>query len=137
MSDLYSNPLLALVKERNLIDDLQMEEILQEQARSGKTVSQILQDFQLVDIDTQLQVTAEHLSTEVVNVTDLELTPELLKTIPAGTARMYQAIPVGLYGSLLQVALAEPLMLFLIAGFIGVIFIGMVIPIFSLQDHIK
>lgn len=35
------------------------------------------------------------------------------------------------------VALAEPLMLFLIAGFIGFIFIGMVIPIFSLQDHIK
>ncbi len=35
------------------------------------------------------------------------------------------------------VALAEPLMLFLIAGFIGVIFVGMVIPIFSLQDHIK
>lgn len=35
------------------------------------------------------------------------------------------------------VALAEPLMLFLIAGFIGVIFIGMVIPIFSLQEHIK
>lgn len=35
------------------------------------------------------------------------------------------------------VALAEPLMLFLIAAFIGTIFIGMVIPIFSLQDHIK
>jgi type II secretory pathway component PulF len=35
------------------------------------------------------------------------------------------------------VAMAEPLMLFLIAGFIGVIFIGMVIPIFTLQDHIK
>jgi len=35
------------------------------------------------------------------------------------------------------VALAEPVMLFLIAGFIGTIFIGMVIPIFSLQDHIK
>lgn len=35
------------------------------------------------------------------------------------------------------VAMAEPLMLFLIAGFIGTIFIGMVIPIFSLQDHIK
>ena len=35
------------------------------------------------------------------------------------------------------VAMAEPLMLFLIAGMIGTIFIGMVIPIFSLQDHIK
>ena len=37
----------------------------------------------------------------------------------------------------MAVALAEPLMLFFIAGFIGTIFIGMVIPIFSLQDYIK
>ena len=35
------------------------------------------------------------------------------------------------------VSLAEPLMLFLIAGFIGTIFIGMVLPIFTLQDYIK
>lgn len=35
------------------------------------------------------------------------------------------------------VAFLEPLMLFLIAAFIGTIFIGMVYPIFSLQDHIK
>jgi len=35
------------------------------------------------------------------------------------------------------VALAEPLMLFLIAGFIGVIFIGMVLPIFTLQQYVK
>jgi len=35
------------------------------------------------------------------------------------------------------VSLVEPLMLFFLAAFIGVIFIGMVIPIFSLQDHIK
>jgi type II secretory pathway component PulF len=37
----------------------------------------------------------------------------------------------------MAVALAEPLMLFFIAGFIGTIFIGMVLPIFSLQDYIK
>ncbi len=35
------------------------------------------------------------------------------------------------------VALTEPLMLFFIAAFIGTIFIGMVMPIFSIQDHIK
>jgi type II secretory pathway component PulF len=35
------------------------------------------------------------------------------------------------------VSLAEPIMLFLIAAFIGTIFIGMVYPIFSLTDHIK
>jgi type II secretory pathway component PulF len=35
------------------------------------------------------------------------------------------------------VSLAEPLMLFLIAGFIGTIFIGMILPIYTMQDHIK
>ncbi|MEW6237860.1 MAG: type II secretion system F family protein [Candidatus Omnitrophota bacterium] len=35
------------------------------------------------------------------------------------------------------VALAEPLMLFVIASFIGTIFVGMVIPIFTIQDYIK
>ena len=35
------------------------------------------------------------------------------------------------------VSLAEPLMLFAIAAFIGLIFVGMVIPIFTIQDYIK
>ena len=35
------------------------------------------------------------------------------------------------------VAFAEPLMLFFIAGFIGTIFIGMVLPIFTMQEYIK
>jgi type II secretory pathway component PulF len=35
------------------------------------------------------------------------------------------------------VSLIEPMMLFLMAGFIGIIFIGMVIPIFTLQEYIK
>lgn len=35
------------------------------------------------------------------------------------------------------VTLLEPLMLFLIAGFIGTIFIGMILPIYSMQEQIK
>jgi type II secretory pathway component PulF len=35
------------------------------------------------------------------------------------------------------VAFAEPLMLFIVAGFIGTIFIGMLLPIFTLQQYIK
>src|SRR5258707_1422590 len=109
MSDLYSNPLLALVKERNLIDDLQLEEVLQEQSRSGKSISQILSDFQIVDIDTQLQIQAEHLGTEVVSLDDVELPPEVVKAVPASVARMYQCVPVAVYDSVVQIALTDPL----------------------------
>jgi type IV pilus assembly protein PilB len=109
MSDAGLHPLLALVKERNLIDDLQLEEVIQEQARSGKPFGQILSDFQLVDTDTQLQLVAEHLGTEVVDLGDYEAPPELLKLVPGGTARMYQCIPVAEHGSVLQIAMVDPL----------------------------
>jgi len=35
------------------------------------------------------------------------------------------------------VSLAEPLMLFLMAAFIGTIVVGMLLPVFNLQDMIK
>ena len=35
------------------------------------------------------------------------------------------------------VAFAEPMMLLVIAALVGTIFIGMILPIFSMQDYIK
>ena len=56
MADDISNPLLSLIKERGLIDDLQFEEVAGEFKRSGKPVSQILQDFGIMDLDDILGV---------------------------------------------------------------------------------
>ncbi len=109
MQEHSSDPLLALIKERNLIDDLQLEEVMQEQGRSGKPFGQILQDMGLVDLDTQLQITAEHLGTEVVSLSEKELTQEILKAISPATARMYQCLPVAVHGNTVQVALVDPL----------------------------
>jgi type IV pilus assembly protein PilB len=109
MSDPTSNPLLSLVKERGLIDDIQLEEVSQELTRTGKPVGQILNDFGIVDTYTQLQIISEHLATDVVEVRESELSPEIIQTIPAATARMFECVPVAVYGSTVQVALADPL----------------------------
>src|SRR5688572_3427235 len=109
MADYISNPLLALIKEQGLIDDLQLEEVLQEQSRSGKPISQILQDSGIVEIETQLQIVATHLGTEVVDLSEQEIPPEVVKLIPSSTARMYRCVPVADYGSVLQIALGDPL----------------------------
>ncbi len=109
MSEDLSNPLLALVKEQGLIDEMQHEEVLGEFKRTGKAVSQILQDFGILDQDTILQVIGSHLGAPVVALRERDLTPELLRTIPAKTARMYQCLPVRQVDSTLQVALVEPL----------------------------
>src|ERR1041384_1392849 len=99
MADASSNPLLALIKERGLIDDLQFEEVTQEQSRTGKPMAQILSDSGLVDTYTQLQVISEHLGTDTVEIREQDLTPEVIQTIPAATARMYECVPVALFGS--------------------------------------
>jgi type IV pilus assembly protein PilB len=108
MPEETSNPLLSLIKEQSLIDDLQFEEVLAEFKRSGKPVIQILQDFGIMDLDTVLQVMADHLGTQVVKL-DREVTPDLVRLLPANTARMYQCIPVNLSNGTLQLALMDPL----------------------------
>ncbi|HOX55437.1 MAG TPA: GspE/PulE family protein [Candidatus Paceibacterota bacterium] len=109
MSEDISNPLLALVKDQGLIDDLQYEEVSGEFKRTGKPVSQILQDFGVLDLDTILQAISNHLGAPVVTVRERDLSPELLRIVPAKMARMYQCLPVGLSNSTLQVALVDPL----------------------------
>ena len=109
MAEEISTPLLSLVKEQALIDDLQYEEVLGEFKRSGRPVFQILQDFGIMDSDTILQVIANHLSTEVVSVRDSELTPQVLGTVPAKTARMYQCLPVAVQNGSVKIALVDPL----------------------------
>ena len=107
--DISIPPLLALVKERELVDDLQYEEVLAEFKRSGTPVMQILQDFGIMDSDNLLQVMADHLGTEVVSLSGRDLAPDLLRNLPGSAARMYQCLPVGMSNSTLQVALVDPL----------------------------
>ncbi|MGA2864239.1 MAG: GspE/PulE family protein [Verrucomicrobiota bacterium] len=108
MAEEISSPLLSLVKSQGLIDDLQHEEVAAEFKRTGKPVMQILQDFGVLDLDTILQVMADQLASRVVTIREGDLTPDLLQTIPAKTARMYQCLPVGLRDGALQVALVDP-----------------------------
>jgi type IV pilus assembly protein PilB len=109
MADEVSSPLLSLVRELGLIDDLQYEEVASEFKRGGTPVLQLLQDFGIMQLDDVLQVMANYLGTKVVSLREVRLTPELLQTIPANVARMYQCLPVGMQDGTVQVALADPL----------------------------
>src|SRR5579859_2160737 len=109
MAEEVSSPLLSLVKELGLIDDLQYEEVAAEFKRSGTPIINLLQDFGIMQMDDILQVMANYLGTKVVSLRDVQFTPELLKTIPANVARMYQCLPVATQDGTVQVALADPL----------------------------
>jgi type IV pilus assembly protein PilB len=109
MAETSSNPLLALLQEGGLIDDMQVEEVTQEQQRGGLPVIQVLQNLGFLDLGTVLQIIADHLHTEVVEIRDQDLTSEIVSIVPATAARMHQAIPVAAHGNTVQVAVADPL----------------------------
>jgi type IV pilus assembly protein PilB len=109
MAEEISSPLLSLIKEQGLIDDLQYEEVVAELKRSGVPVIEALQDFGVMKLDDILHVMATNLGTEVVSLRDREFPPELVQTIPPKVARMYHCVPIALKGSTVQVALADPL----------------------------
>jgi type IV pilus assembly protein PilB len=104
-----SSPLMNLIRSQGLLDDLKLDEVIEEHDRSGKPISEILQDFGFLDMDEQLQLIANHLGTEVVQLSERELTPEILSSVPADTARMYKCLPIAVYDSTVQLALSDPL----------------------------
>jgi type IV pilus assembly protein PilB len=109
MAEDISNPLLALIREQGLIDDLQYEEVVAEIKRSNAPVFQLLQDFGIMKLDDILHVVAGHIGADVVSLKDREFSPELLQTVPVKIAQMYQCLPVALNNGAVQVAMADPL----------------------------
>jgi len=109
MAEEISNPLLSLVVEQGLIDDLQYEEVVAELKRSGTPVAQLLQDFGIMKLDDILHAMASYLGTTVVSLRDREFSPDLLKLIPANVVRIYHCVPVAVNDGTVQVALANPL----------------------------
>src|SRR5258706_8187218 len=109
MADASTHPLLSLVRDQSLLDDLQLDDVIQENTKTGKPVWQIIVDTGLINLDMLLQLIATQIGTEVVEIEESQLTPEVLETIPGDTARMFQCIPVAVYGASVQVAFADPL----------------------------
>ena len=109
MAEEISSPLLSLIKEQGLIDDLQYEDVVAEIKRSNAAAIQVLQDFGIMKLDDILHVEATYLGTEVVSLKDREIPAELAARLPASAARMYRCIPVGMAGEVVQMAVAEPL----------------------------
>ena len=45
----------------------------------------------------------------MVEISEADLNKEIIEAIPADTARMYQCVPVAVYGSTVQVAFCDPM----------------------------
>jgi len=102
--------LIELFQSRSLIDDALSQDILAEVGQSGKTIAEVLADFEVIQHrDDIWPIIASELHTSMVDLRDWNPSEALLALVPAGTARLHGALPVNFNENGLYVVLVDPL----------------------------
>ena len=109
MSNVITNSLLVLILERGLADEQDLEAIQGEHNLSGEPVAALLAKDGLVDVPTQLELIAEYLGTDVLDLTEIDFTEDLVNLIPVDMAQQYQCVPIGLDGEVMHLSMVDPL----------------------------
>src|SRR5205807_110419 len=98
-----------LFVEQHVLQPSQAEDVLTEANLNGKPIVQAMVDGGFIDQTGFYHTIAEALGTEYIDLSDQEIPATILKLIPSGLARLHRALPIGLNGNTLRVALADPL----------------------------
>ena len=100
---------LNIFVEQGIVDPRVMDDILQEVAGTGKTLCDVLVEYEAVTEEGYYQAIANAIGSEFVNLKDFAPPADLLKLLPAGLAQLHRAFPLGYEDNMLQVALIDPL----------------------------
>lgn len=95
--------------EQGLMDRAQADDVLLETFENGKAIEQAMVDHGIVDEAQFYHAIAEALGSEVVDLDEVEFSPQILRLIPAGLARLHRALPIGEADNAIRVALVDPL----------------------------
>jgi type IV pilus assembly protein PilB len=94
--------------EQRVLEPSQAEDVLSEVELNGKTLAQAMIDGGFTDEHGFYQTIANGLGTDLIDLTERDIAPEILRLIPSGLARLHGALPVETSGMTLRVALVDP-----------------------------
>ena len=100
---------LNIFVEQGIVDPTVVDDIVQEVSATGKTLCDVLVDYQAVTEEGYYQSIANAIGAEYVNLKDFTPPVGLVKMLPAGLAQLHRAFPLGFEDNILQVALIDPL----------------------------
>jgi len=102
--------LLPFLEEQQILSSEQSREITEELGRTGKPIETVLTNFGIIQMPQILEKISDSLGLPLIlDLSHLELSPELLARIPPHTARNIGALPLAADETTLTVALADPL----------------------------
>ena len=90
----YADSLLQILLENNVLTTEQVNEVQEEQKRTGNSIRQVVINMELMSEDDLLEIIANQWGTTVVDLAAKELQEDVLKSIPASVSRMYNVVPI-------------------------------------------
>lgn len=90
----YKDALLQEIQQEGMLARQQLDEIVEEHDRTGRPTRAIILDMQLLKEGELLELIARHLGTEVIDLKGIEIPAEVVRTLPASVARMYNVVPL-------------------------------------------
>ena len=90
----YEEPILQQLQENGQITQEQAGEIIDEHQRTGKSVRLVLVDMQIISEEDVLKDVSEQLGVPQVNLDEMEIPQDVIRSVPASVTRMYNVFPV-------------------------------------------
>ena len=107
--DVITHPLLVLVQDQGLADFSDLEKIQGEHNLSGAEVQKLLSDEGILGTAEQLELIADFLGTDVIDLGEVDFNEALMEMVPSETVKLYKCLPVGVAGDVLHIVIADPL----------------------------
>ncbi|MFT5471445.1 MAG: type IV pilus assembly protein PilB [Verrucomicrobiales bacterium] len=104
-----SSTIIDLLTSRELIDAAQGEELLELSLSNGGDVIQTISEHNILNPDALYNLIAEDIGGVYFDLTNFEPGKSVLDVLPAGTARLHEALPIQIDEGALYIALADPL----------------------------
>ncbi|MDD4871420.1 MAG: ATPase, T2SS/T4P/T4SS family [Kiritimatiellae bacterium] len=102
-----SSPLLHLLIDQGLITPEQSAEIEQESKDGGKSIRDLVVSKGIIKEEQLLESIAGYLGTHVINLPAADIPPEVVRSLPASVARMYNTVPVEMGPNTIQLAVFD------------------------------
>ena len=107
--DSESNALAHMLIDAGIATEEQLEQVYEEQERTGVPFTDSLYNFGIIQEHELLQMIADNLGTEFIDLKAIDPHPSILELIPANIVRMYSTLPIYEEDDVLYVAAVEPM----------------------------
>jgi type IV pilus assembly protein PilB len=100
---------IDLLVSRGLIDESQREDYIAAAYGSEHDITHAVEELGLLQREQLFHLVAQDIGGEYYDLSGFEPAPQVLRAVPAGTAKLYQCFPIQFLDQGLQVAIANPL----------------------------